>query len=64
MKLIRFWTKYGYQVIGGRFDFVRSPSIEEEINAPIEEVSSEIVKKSELEHEEAIRNHRRSWNLE
>jgi hypothetical protein len=55
MELIRFWTRYGYKVVGGRFgDLVRSPSTTEELNAPIEIVSDDLVAKAESDHAAAL----------
>lgn len=54
---IRFWTKYGFKVVGGRFgDLVRSPSSFEELNAPIVSVSVEVVERAEAEHKAALEN--------
>jgi hypothetical protein len=60
---VRFWTKYGYKVMGGRFDVIRSPSCAEELNAPIVNVSPDVVAQSEASHEAALKMHLRRWNL-
>jgi hypothetical protein len=63
MKLVRFWTKHGWKVVGGRFDFARSPSTVEEFDAPVGAVDGGMIKEAEEEHDLAIERMRESWSL-
>lgn len=64
MEPIKFKTKHGYMVIGGRFqDTIRTPSTQEEIDiAPIE-VDQELIDRAEREFEAALQKHQEDWNL-
>ena len=64
MQVVRFWTKYGYRVMGGRLgSIVRSPSSHEELEAPIVSVSPGIVEQYESEHQAALDKHNAGWNI-
>jgi hypothetical protein len=64
MKLIQFETKYGLRVIGGEFgDQIRSLSSLDDLIAPLEQVSVDLILRAEKEHEIALDEHCKSWNL-
>ena len=62
-KLIRFKTKFGDRVMGGSFETIRTPSNTEELNAPLTEVSQEVLDLYEKQHLEAVNQQRCSWRL-
>lgn len=64
MELIKFNTKYGEMVVGGRFgNIIRTPSNQEELVCPVTEAGQELIDRAEREHEESLEKHLRDWNL-
>jgi hypothetical protein len=58
MQVVRFWTKYGYRVMGGELgSIVRGPSSHKELEAPIVPVPPGIVEQYEAEHQAALDKH-------
>ena len=60
----RFKTSYGLiYVVGGNFDFFRTPTSYEELNAPFIEISPQLLEEVERRHKQSVENFFADWGL-